>query len=315
MTLWTKLSLASLGLIGVGVGIAIRLGSSNWMHKTSQLVENLKRSLATREMKTVSFKDFDQLPAPVARYFRRVLTDGQPVIRSARINSVGEFRLDRSDNGWSPFEATQYFSAQTPGFVWAADIRLNPLMKVRVRDAYVAGQGSMQAKILSLVPVVDGRGKAELNAGALQRYLAEAVWFPPALLPSAGVQWSAIDESRALATLTDSGTTVSLEFHFNEVGEITSVFTPARYREVNGKYELTPWEGHFRNYEEREGMLIPVEADVEWQLSGGSFPYWKGRVVEIKYDFACAGESDLLSQCPATIPSNNSGSLKAGNAV
>jgi hypothetical protein len=31
-------------------------------------------------------------------------------------------------------------------------------MKVRVRDTYVTGQGSMQGKILSLVPVVDERG-------------------------------------------------------------------------------------------------------------------------------------------------------------
>src|ERR687884_130269 len=106
-------------------------------------------------------------------------------------------------------------------------------MKVRVRDAYVAGQGSMQGKVLSLVPVVNERAKAELNAGALQRYLAEAVWFPTALLPTAGVQWSAIDNRRALATLTDCGTTVSLKFHFNEAGEITGVSTSGRYREVN----------------------------------------------------------------------------------
>jgi hypothetical protein len=143
----------------------------------------------------------------------------------------------------------------------------------------------MQAKVLSLVPVVDERGKAELNAGALQRFLAEAVWFPTALLPGAGVQWRAIDNSRALATLTDSGTTVSLEFRFNDAGEITSVFTPGRYRSVNGKYELAPWEAHLRSYEERDGVRIPVEGDVEWQLRDGSFPYWKGRIVQAKYDF------------------------------
>jgi hypothetical protein len=62
-------------------------------------------------------------------------------------------------------------------------------MKVRVRDTYVTGQGSMQGKILSLVPVFDERGQAELNTGALQRYLAEAVWCPTALLPGEGVKW------------------------------------------------------------------------------------------------------------------------------
>ena len=118
----------------------------------------------------------------------------------------------------------------------------------------------------------------------LQRYLAEAVWFPTALLPSEGVSWSEIDDGTAMATLKDSGTTVSLECRFNKVGEITGVFTPGRYREVDGRYELTPWGGHFRNYEERVGIRIPVDADVEWQLPGGDLPYWKGRIVEIEYD-------------------------------
>ena len=61
----------------------------------------------------------------------------------------------------------------------------------------------------------------ELNSGALHRYLAEAVWYPTALLPQAGVQWSPIDEHSALATLTDNGETVSLEFRFNDAGEVT----------------------------------------------------------------------------------------------
>ncbi len=126
-----------------------------------------------------------------------------------------------------------------------------PLMKVRIRDAYVPGRGSTQGKIFALASVVDEHDKPELNAGALQGYLAEAVWFPTALLPDEGVKWSAIDNSRALITLTDSRTTISLEFHFNDVGEITGVFTPGRYREVNRKYELTPWAGHLQRYEER----------------------------------------------------------------
>ena len=219
-------------------------------------------------------------------YFRCALEEGQPLIHSARITQVGEFRARQADHGWNRFEARQFFSAQPPGFVWDASIRMAPLIKVRVRDTYVAGQGSTQGKILSIVPVVDERSKAELNAGALQRYLAEAVWFPTALLPSEGVKWNAIDNSRALATLTDGGTTVSLEFQFNDIGEITGVFTPGRYRDAEGKYELTPWAGHFFNYEERHGMRIPLEGDVEWQLPGGSFPYWKGRIATVQYDFA-----------------------------
>ena len=286
MALWIKLTLAVLSLVGMGFGLAIWFGSVHWNGKTSQLVEELIQTPPRGNAKKVSFDDIEQLPAPVAKYFQLVLEEGQPLIRTAYIVQTGEFRSGTSDNGWGPFEASQCFSALSPGFVWDASISMAPLMKVRVRDAYIGGQGSMQAKIFALVSVVNERGRAELNAGALQRYLAEAVWFPTALLPSEGVKWSAIDDSRALATLTDSGTTVSLEFHFNDFGEITGVFTPGRYREVNGKYKLTPWAGYFRNYEERDGMRIPVEGNVEWRLPSENLPYWKGRIIEVKYDFA-----------------------------
>jgi hypothetical protein len=285
MALWVKFTLAGLGLIIVA-GLAIWLASVRWNGNTRQLVEKLTQAAPAKETKTVTFTDLDQLPAPVARYFRVALKEGQPFIRSARIAQTGQFRASEAEDGWVPFEATEYFSSRPPGFVWDASIRMAPLMDARVRDGYVAGQGAMQVKVLALVAIMDERGKAELNAGALQRYLAEAVWIPTALLPGEGVSWSAIDHNRALATLTDSGVTVSLEFRFNDAGEVTEVFTPGRYREVNGKYKLTPWAGRFWGYAERDGMRIPLEGEVEWQAPSGNLPYWKGRLVEVDFDFA-----------------------------
>ncbi len=164
-------------------------------------------------------------------------------------------------------------------------MQINPLMNVRVRDAYLDGKGMMHGEILSLFSVVDAHDDARLDAGALQRYLAEAVWLPTALLPSENLRWSAIDDRRALATLTAAGTTVSLEFSFSESGEVTGISAPVRYREVNGRYEPTPWAGRFWNYEERSGMMIPVEGEVEWQMPEGAEPYWRGRIVDASYDF------------------------------
>ncbi|HEY0658673.1 MAG TPA: DUF6544 family protein [Pyrinomonadaceae bacterium] len=90
------------------------------------------------------------------------------------------------------------------------------------------------------------------------RFLAESDWQPTALLPSENLKWSAIDENRALATLTDAEITVSLEFSFNDTGEITGIFSPARFYEINGEYKLFSWAGRFWNYEHRGGMMIPL---------------------------------------------------------
>jgi hypothetical protein len=164
-------------------------------------------------------------------------------------------------------------------------MRLNLLLNVRVRDALVNGDASMKAKISALFTVADIAGKPELNSGALQRYLAESIWFPTSLLPGENLVWSEIDENRAFATLTESGTTVALEFRFNDVGEITEVFSPTRFRETNGKFVSTPWLGRFWNYEERNNMLIPTKGEVEWQLTDGNMPYWRGQMTSAEYEF------------------------------
>ncbi len=285
MPLWLRLILAIVIFFGLSFAAAFWIGTVRWNSTTSRMVGKMLAAGPGPEAKAVSFKNIDKLPAPVARYFRMALRDGQPMVRAARIMHRGEFLTNPKGNSWSIFTSKQNYSVTPPGYVWDASIRFAPLMDVRVRDSYLSGRGAMEATTLAIVPVMSQHDKTELNQGALQRYLAEAIWFPTALLPEAGVVWSAIDGSRAVATLTDSGTKVSLEFTFNDRGEVTRIYSSGRYREAGGKYELTPWIVQVRDYEERGGMRIPLEGDVSWQLSGGAQPYWKGRIVDAQYDF------------------------------
>jgi hypothetical protein len=32
-------------------------------------------------------------------------------------------------------------------------------------------------------------------------------------------------------------------------------------------------------------MLIPIEAEVEWVLPGGPYPYWRGEITSIDYEY------------------------------
>lgn len=281
MASWTALLLVFFGLLGIG----FLMGAARWRRETSQFIERLVQSAPQRGT-AVSFERFKQLPAPVARYFRLALKDGQPFIRRAYFRQTGHLRIDEKSERWRRFEADQVVVPGRPGFVWDARIRLAPFVPVRVRDAYVAGRGSGQVSLLSVFPLAREQDRAELNSGALHRYLAEAVWCPTALLPDAGVHWRGLDDDRAVATLTDSGVTVSLEFRFDEAGEITGVYTPGRYGRFKGNYRLVPWEGHFRHYQERHGLRVPTEGEVGWHLPGGWWSFWKGNITEIHYDFA-----------------------------
>lgn len=82
-----------------------------------------------------------------------------------------------------------------------------------------------------------------MNENELVRYLAEAVWFPTALLPTHGVEWEAIDDRSARAILGHRGVTASLVFWFDDRNEVERV-TTERYRQEADS--STPWTRYFR---------------------------------------------------------------------
>lgn len=269
------------GLAGTALG-AVAVGTLLWNRATARAV---RESLPDAPMGTAKFspEELTGLPEPVVRYFNFALTPGQPLIRSARLEQEGEFR-GGLDAPWSPFTAVQHFSAYPRAFVWDASIRMAPLLTVRVRDSYIGGTGGMQARMAGVIPIMNQSDRPGLNAGALLRYLAESAWFPTALLPAQGIVWEAIDGNTARATLTDSETTISLDFHFGLKGEIVRVYTPARFREVNGEDVPTPWEGAFGDYERVEGVMVPKQGEVAWILPEGRLTYWRGRIRGVHFE-------------------------------
>lgn len=278
------LTLVALAVCGAG---AFVYGASRWQRKTKDVRARLEAARMPITPATYDAREIENLPSPVRRYFRVVLRDGQAIVGGVRLSQEGQFRQKDREDGWLAFKATQVFTTRPPGFDWDARIRMAPGMTAFVRDAYVAAEGILHAEVLGLVTVADVHGGPTAAKGELLRYLAEATWFPTALLPSQGVRWDAMDDSAALATLTHGTTTVSLEFRFDPEGLITSFKAASRPRgEIDGVSESAPWHGRFWAYEVRDGMRIPLEGEVAWQLPAGLFPYWRGRIREIGYEFA-----------------------------
>jgi hypothetical protein len=120
------------------------------------------------------------------------------------------------------------------------------------------------------------------------RFLAEAAWYPTALLPSQGVRWQAIDERSARATLEDRGVRATMTFRFGADGLIESVRADARGRTVRGEVVPTPWEGRWSNHALRDGMRVPLTGEVAWLLPEGEKPYWRGTIESLRYEFAAA---------------------------
>lgn len=283
MNRWIKEAAAVAGGLVAGATTAAVVGMRLWNRATERVVAQLLADAPASPTPGFSLEACEGLPEPVVRYFRFALTPEQPLVRWARVRQTGVFRMGRFDAPWSPFTAVQHITTHPPGFVWDARIRLAPLLTVRVRDSYLSGRGAIQGRLAALIPVVDQSGSPELAAGALHRYLAEAVWWPTALLPGQGVSWEPMDAHSARATLTHGETSVSLEFQFGAQGEIVRAYTPERYRDVKGTSVPTPWVGDYSDYTRRGGMMTPLQGEVAWMLPEGRLSYCRLHIQPIEY--------------------------------
>jgi hypothetical protein len=277
------LALAMLGVAVLAVVGAVAVRRRRFDRDVAAAVDELRAGTAAEadpdgEDRVYTREDLADLPAPVRRYLDAVLTEGQPRARTARIEQRGEIRLGEA---WKQFSGTQHVAVDPPGFVWDATVRFAPMVPVRVVDAYVDGEGSLRAKLLSALTVSAAAPAPEINESELLRYLAESVWVPTALLPGAGVEWEAIDDETARATLDDGDATASLVFHFDD-WRVERVHAEARYRQEDD--DVAPWTGYFDAYEAFDGVRVPAEGEVEWTLPDGDQPYWRGEIETIEYD-------------------------------
>jgi hypothetical protein len=286
---WLALLLCFL-LIGA-VSIAA-YGAKKWTGATLTLTQGLEAARVDAGVDPLrptryDSRELESLPAPVQRYFRAVLTEGQPIIAAATIELAGTFNMSATGKQWKPFTSRQRVVTRRPGFLWDAQVSMLPGMTVRVVDSYIAGKGLLHAAVLGLFTVADISGDGEIARGEFMRYFAEAVWYPTALLPSQGVRWEALGDRSANATIVDGPLTLTLLFRFNDAGLIDSFRAEARGGAVTGKeMVMLPWEGSLSNYQTRDGMVVPSTGEVAWMRPEGRKSYFVGTVTALSYEFS-----------------------------
>jgi hypothetical protein len=230
-------------------------------------------------------RELSGLPAPVQRYFRAVLRDGQPIIAEATIAMTGTINLSTTSEQWKPFTSQQRAVTRRPGFLWDAKVSMFPGLSARVEDSYIAGRGRLVAKLLGLFTVAQVQAGGEIARGEFMRYFAEAAWYPTALLPSQGVQWHEVDGSSANATIVDGPITLTLLFRFNEAGVISTVRAESRGAGVGKDMVMLPWDCSLSDYEWHSGMLLPMTGEAAWIRPEGRKAYFVGHITSIHHKF------------------------------
>ena len=285
MTLLMWIALVLLGAAAVAIGLSA-FGAARWAAAMGRRLTALEATRLPPETMRYDEGELDGLPAPVQRYFRRVLRDGQPIITAATFAMTGSFNMSATGEQWKPFSSQQRVVTRRPGFLWDARIALLPGLPVRVIDSYSAGHGQLQAALLGFFKVADIRGGGEIARSEFMRYFAEMLWYPTALLPSQGMHWAAVDECSANATFADGPLALTLLFRFNEAGLIDAFRAEARGGMVGDEMLMAPWEGRFANYRKYDGVNVPMTGEVAWLRPDGRKPYFRGRLTALRYEFS-----------------------------
>ena len=122
--LWLGIVLGALVVIAIGLRAA---GAARWAEMIRTDTTQLESGSVDARGRLPSPAVFDAqelegLPAPVQRYFRAVLTEGQPIIAAATIEMTGAMNMSATAEQWKPFTSVQRVITHNPGFLWDARV-------------------------------------------------------------------------------------------------------------------------------------------------------------------------------------------------
>jgi hypothetical protein len=226
----------------------------------------------------VEARDLEKLPAPVRRWLEVSGAVGHARAATVRLRQRGEFRTG-PDKPWMPVTAEQYYSVDPPGFVWSVDARMLHVLPLAGRDRYAGGHGHVLIKLASVFTVADAVGR-EIDQGALLRYLGEIVWFPSAALADY-INWEAIDDHSARATMRFAGVTASMVFGFDDRGRVVTQ-AAERYMGTGGAPRLEKWFIPVTEWRKFCGIEVPSRGNAVWKLATGDFDYFRWEIVDIE---------------------------------
>ena len=170
--------------IGVIVGVSVLatavLGLLVWRmldHRADDAEMN--RLIAMQPIQPARFADdmIANLPEPARRYFRYVIAEGTPLYTVAELTMRGQFSLGiKAKPNYMAMEARQVLAPPT-GFIWQ--------MSARSGVMHLSGSDSgtwTRFWLTGIIPVARFGGNSDHARSAFGRYVAEAVFWTPAIL-------------------------------------------------------------------------------------------------------------------------------------
>ena len=182
---------------------------------------------------------------------------------------------------WYTAEATQVITATPPAFHWAVQVHVHPLLTVYGEDSLVSGRAAMRMSLFGLWTVSEVANDARVDEAAMQRYLAELAWFPAAARNSA-IEWEAMGDHEARATMRTGKQSASGIFSFTPAGDFLR-FEALRYREQGPDAKRLPWIAEAEQWATFDGIRVPSRLRASWMLDGSVWTWLRIKVTDLQH--------------------------------
>ena len=199
----------------------------------------------------------EDLPAPVARYYRAIIGDDIPVVTSAVITTRAQLRV-MGITFPSRFRFT-HDAGQGYRHYIESTVFGQPLLKVNER--YLEGVGRME------LPVGIIEDDPKTNDSANLGLWGESIWLPSIFLTDPRVRWEAIDDTHASVTVPFEDGEQTFTVTFDAQTGLISRMETMRWKNENAEAR-TRWILEPYGWAEFEGVLIPSPAGVTWEDEG-----------------------------------------------
>jgi hypothetical protein len=217
------------------------------------------------------------LPEVVRGYLTHTIAPGTPLASAVRLRMHGRIRLKR----WRKFKAVQVITCEG-GMVWRAAVRMAGTW-IRGYDSLLGGEGSMQWRLLGMIPVIRESGP-DISRSIAERVAAESIWLP-SMLVGDRARWRALDAGGAQASVSIAGRTVDLRLALDH-GCLTSVGLSRWGNPDGGAFCETPFGAHVDQEATFGGYTIPVRLRVGWHFDDVARFDAEGKFFEVSIDAA-----------------------------
>lgn len=235
--------------------------------------------MAERDLLTE--RDLAHLPDPVRRYVLRSGFVGRPKVRAFRVVARGRIRAT-PDDPWMPFTAEQQNTLHPPSRFFHMRARKAGL-PVDVLHVFRDAHATMQAKVLSLIPVVDGRGP-EMDRAETVTLFNDLALMAPGALADPGIEWETVDERTARGRFTAWDRTISATLVFDDQDRLVDFVSQDRAASPDGKRWIRqPWSTPAEVYQDLGGLRVMRYGEGRWHPDGAEpYAYLEFELVDLE---------------------------------